>query len=497
MMALANLDSEHTRPKATKKAYTPFEIEFREFLVSEHDNEVSLKAVRLFMIFHAYRPSRRGRRLPTDQPGRFSSKEYHEVRDKVHAKQQATGQLLPSLDDPDFSCNGRTQIDKTRSALLNAVAAIAAPEVTAAIKADKFIKNLGANAAKMKAAVAIRQCKEKTDDTHFLYQGKQLVNRVEQAIWESSIGKTSKTALCAHLRNRAAFLSTVQTCCRNDSLLNACLSDMSYMVDIGSENGQEPTPIGILTIVSPSKVDGIVSPEPQRSTRHRDPELCSVGAYAFYLFLRFDIHREWESWDFTNNPTWFHSRLFCAAGDTSTEFNPFKLMGPDSLYDFMKKMLKLAGAWSNHYQHFGRHYGPVILELMGCLLDAIQSHGGWDKKTMDKFYLANIPILAIVMAAWFPGEKGLHWSPREMIDDFPPTLAAKVFPFIEMGYAQLSGMPDSQDKLTAHKFLSCMVHMRKVFLQDAAWFNKHRPNHAFLRCHFWSSWNGLNTTMKD
>ena len=43
--------------------------------------------------------------------------------------------------------------------------------------------------------------------------------------------------------------------------------------------------------------------------RHRLAELCSIGALAFYLLARFGITKEYESWDFTKNETWYNVKV--------------------------------------------------------------------------------------------------------------------------------------------------------------------------------------------
>ena len=169
-------------------------------------------------------------------------------------------------------------------------------------------------------------------------------------------------------------------------------------------------------------------------------------------------------------------------GNTSREFQSDISCRGSNFHDFMKKFLKLAGVFSKHFEHFGRHYGPIILELMGCLIEQIRCRGGWDKKVLEKSYLTNTAIMAIIMAAWFPKQEGLHWNPREHIDP-PSTLSEKVFTFIEKGRAELQSMPDGEDKITAIKFLDAMTHLRKVFLQDVALLHKERPNHSLFFVH--------------
>ena len=129
-----------------------------------------------------------------------------------------------------------------------------------------------------------------------------------------------------------------------------------------------------------------------------------------------------------------------SVGDKSAEYDPKIRMASKTFYEYIKTVLRKCDMASNHYEHFGRHYLPGILEMLGVPPDFIKMLGGWERKVYNKLYSANIPLLAFLGAAWHSLDKGCHFVPRAMIDP-PDKLLKKVFPFIEVATAQLRAHP--------------------------------------------------------
>ena len=46
--------------------------------------------------------------------------------------------------------------------------------------------------------------------------------------------------------------------------------------------------------------------------RHREVELCSIGALGLYLMTRFQVTNELDHIDFSDNKTWFNRKLLKA-----------------------------------------------------------------------------------------------------------------------------------------------------------------------------------------
>ena len=51
-----------------------------------------------------------------------------------------------------------------------------------------------------------------------------------------------------------------------------------------------------------------------RATRNVDAKICGPGHNAYYLICRWRRHREMETFDFTENASWFDVKLYCDAG---------------------------------------------------------------------------------------------------------------------------------------------------------------------------------------
>jgi len=116
-----------------------------------------------------------------------------------------------------------------------------------------------------------------------------------------------------------------------------------------------------------------------------------------------------------------------AVGDTSHKFDNRKRLSSGNYYKYIKAILLLCQFWVMHYQHFGRHYGPAILEMGGCEERSIKNLGGWERAVYEKHYTAGLPMEALRIAAGHSKEIGTHWVPRSTILP-PPNLAKQTFP---------------------------------------------------------------------
>lgn len=98
-----------------------------------------------------------------------------------------------------------------------------------------------------------------------------------------------------------------------------------------------------------------------RSIRHKDVRRCAVGAFGFYLLLRFFVSKEMDEGnrpDFTENKTWFKSKIL-----TDGSLNNEKEMQKKSYTKAIRKVFKELKIVSSHFGHWGRVSAPVELEL--------------------------------------------------------------------------------------------------------------------------------------
>ena len=94
-----------------------------------------------------------------------------------------------------------------------------------------------------------------------------------------------------------------------------------------------------------------------RCMRHRNVNLCPLGAGGFYLLHRF--HTIKEKIDFTNNKKWFNIKLFTNNQGTNTE----KPMDDQPYAKFVREACTDIGINPGHYIHFGRSVGAATADL--------------------------------------------------------------------------------------------------------------------------------------
>lgn len=224
-----------------------------------------------------------------------------------------------------------------------------------------------------------------------------------------------------------------------------------------------------------------------RMIRHREVEMCGIGALGFYLLMRFENTGELEKLDFTDNKEWFDIKLMvdCKASsleDLSKSVN-------DSYYaTAIKDVCRRLGLDAKHWIHFGRCMGPVRLEMEELDQQSIKLLGMWGMDCYDDRYSTKMPLKAMRVAAGFEPERGCHYNPRTQV--LPPDLLCKmIFPEVEdlekqvMEYERLTGATlrtarSGAAKTTAKAFLSLLKFLRVVIIQDAALLMNKRRKHA-------------------
>ena len=111
-----------------------------------------------------------------------------------------------------------------------------------------------------------------------------------------------------------------------------------------------------------------------RSMRHKHVHKWAVGAFAFYLLLRFHISREMDDGvrpDFTDNNSWFNIKILT----DGTRKNNTKEMGKQSYIEDVRDIFKQLKIVSNHFGHWGRVSGPVELEFLEISPEHIRNLG--------------------------------------------------------------------------------------------------------------------------
>ncbi|KAI9920406.1 hypothetical protein PsorP6_015570 [Peronosclerospora sorghi] len=91
--------------------------------------------------------------------------------------------------------------------------------------------------------------------------------------------------------------------------------------------------------------------------RSKSPELCAIGAIAFYLFYRFHIDKE-SFPDFKERKNWYGTYLFFAG-------SRLKQMNPDDHREAQKMAFKACGIFLSHIVHKPRKVGANIMSVAG------------------------------------------------------------------------------------------------------------------------------------
>jgi hypothetical protein len=154
-------------------------------------------------------------------------------------------------------------------------------------------------------------------------------------------------------RDRFCFLMTNGEILRGESLFNCELSDICDLVK--NDGGPHPCQILVLRIAI-GKTNGLKTLY-GRVMRHRDVNLCAVGALGFYLFARF--HISGETLDFSSNEKWFEVKLLIESSSADNT----KSVNNQTYAKAMRSTCKTLGIVSKHFVHFGRSVGAVKADL--------------------------------------------------------------------------------------------------------------------------------------
>lgn len=152
---------------------------------------------------------------------------------------------------------------------------------------------------------------------------------------------------------------------RGESLILCELSDLCDI--ILDEEGPQPCQILVMQVAtgktnSTKTIYG-------RVMRHKNVELCPIGALGLYLLARFHIAQEYL--DFSNNESWFGVKLLVEQGSMNTK----KGITDQSYAKSIKKICDELKIPSKHFVHIGRSVGAVTAEYREIQGDAIKNLG--------------------------------------------------------------------------------------------------------------------------
>ena len=208
-----------------------------------------------------------------------------------------------------------------------------------------------------------------------------------------------------------------------------------------------------------------------RVMRHKDVNMCPVGALAFYLAMRFYRTNEFDSWtgdNFMENRSWFDKKLLvdCTRSDTDLD----RSMHNNSYKKAIKSVLEELNVPSNHFVHLGRTLGPKLMEMLQMSSDEIRLLGNWEPKIQETSYSTKLPMKAIRAMGGFELAQGMHYNPRTVVVDGLEILKKKTpFSWVTTCLAGVeTAALEGTCKYTALCFLKIMDDLNTVLIQDAA-----------------------------
>ncbi|KAE8240360.1 hypothetical protein A4X13_0g7841 [Tilletia indica] len=294
-------------------------------------------------------------------------------------------------------------------------------------------------------------------------------------------------------RARLDFLLSHAIMGRSEDLRHAKLSDMySYALPYSSPH---PCQALVITFLE-SKANTGGRKERGVAIRHRNVEVCPIGALALYLFYRFDACAE-KPPDFTTRREWYDLPLLVASA------NPSAGISWDTQADLLGKAFAELDITSSKLTHAMRGGGARFASAAGCSEDSIRKHGRWCGDRLMERYLTSVAITPVRALGGFSIQGGDHWLARSLREP-SSDLSGAIFPWVEEAEATLENKSGSDRDEAGIEFLKLLKFLRRVLLQDAVSLKalfptlplwQHKPFNTTTFAEFASELqNAINTT---
>ncbi|KAG7362818.1 centromere DNA-binding like protein [Nitzschia inconspicua] len=464
----------------TARSYEPRVEEFKAYcdvvfsgLGPERRYTVTHEKIYPFMFYQCFRekkaPASRGAKIP-----RFNHDDYIAIHSKYSS-------LTPDqrVDDPKV-CLGLASIMSYKAALQKFHADQRDDNINNCswqdhvwlAKCEKLIKVVKGRKQRVKRA----NYDEKVDHEMSPYGALDHIDQIENALFQMGCISDSRSILSS-LRNRFTFLFTTGGILRGESVYMAELSDLLHAT---VQRTRDPHPVTVMILQMATGKTNKDLKLYGRVARHKNVNLCSIGALGFYLMYRFHYTGEWDNPpDFLDSKSWFDTKLLIASDSRrGSPSNHNQRISDKSYAKAIKKVCKSLGITTRHFVHIGRVLGNKESEIMEDDDNLRRTLGNWDPKQNEKAYSNKLPMKILLQKAGFREADGLHYNPRVAV--IPPTsLTEKVFPCLSDTFQAFTGLSEispEDDKVTATRFLHFMKVLSEVVIQDAAVIFVEHPN---------------------
>ncbi|KAE8217270.1 hypothetical protein CF319_g8604 [Tilletia indica] len=199
------------------------------------------------------------------------------------------------------------------------------------------------------------------------------------------------------------------------------------------------------------------------AARHRDVELCPVGALALFFFERFHVKEE-PFPDLSSRAAWYSIPLLVDEGDGEG------VSWADQA-DILRRAFHDLDIASSKVTHAMRGGGARLAHEAGCSEESIRMHGRWTAggDQLIERYLTGIAVAPVRALAGFSAEGGDYYLPRTLLEP-PASLSDQLWPQATREEANVRERHANggQTDQAALSFLELIKWLRIVLLQDAA-----------------------------
>lgn len=241
--------------------------------------------------------------------------------------------------------------------------------------------------------------------------------------------------------------------CRSQTTLGMQFADL---FSLKIENQGVTECMSLVTTITFGKTNQHGKIEYGSAVRHRQVEVCSVGALAINLFSRF--HYENEPFpDFTSRDRWYETCV--VKGD-----DPFTPVHYSTQYKAYTEAFKRVGISTSKVTHANRKSALNMIAQEDVEGDQQRRVERWGTDRMVGCYVSSLPVEAMKSLAGFSGRNVNYFLTRTSV--IPPmSLQVLIFPDIEYWQDKFKNNDGVQEDIAGPNFLLLLSYLRVVFLQ--------------------------------
>ncbi|KAE8262475.1 hypothetical protein A4X09_0g7453, partial [Tilletia walkeri] len=279
------------------------------------------------------------------------------------------------------------------------------------------------------------------------------------------LGQAVADAQGSWARARFDFLMQHAIMGRSEDLRNAKLSSL-YL-----HSSRPQASKAVVVSIKHSKTNTEARREFGIAARHKNEDVCPIGAMVFYFFDRFHVKKE-SFPDFSSRAAWYDIQLLVDEDERGgvTWSDQAKIL---------RKAFEELNISSSKLTHTMRGAAARHAHEAGCSESSIRIHGRWTASgdQLIERYLTGIAVQPVRALSGFSISGGDHYLPRTLLDP-PNDLARKLWPQVDEAETAVRARQAAggEKDEAALAFLEMMRWLRLVLLQDAALLSTTYPS---------------------